>query len=430
MAGFDFTGPASNLIKRIYDSKDTVSQLIDSAPYIKSIKKTPADLGDALYASIQIGRNQSLGIRNSGSNDNQALPRVSNPSFDNPNWNTVRKYARIYVTGKAVNRTSVKQRSFFAGIGKLVADTNKSHWREQEFAAFNGSTASGNKTGCRGVLDDTAYVPGSQTFTLDVATSSTHRRYQRCIGLFPNMTLDVYDKATWVKVATITVSTVNKAANTFVGVLDNGLAGTADKWYLFREGDFNQDVAGLLDIVDDGTLTTALGGLTTAGLWSGNVLDNSGTLRDLTVELLNTCDLISQEQNDENPGDAWMNFQMYQKLLELHQRTIVLNKGVGSGMFKANLGGQIEDFGQAKIRKSSLVPSNTIFVVQTPDIEMIEQEPYSPMVFGQEAGKDVFWRFVPGYDAWEAVFVHEWQQKISRRNLHVQLGDVTQASWS
>ena len=61
MPGFDYT-VANTIVKRIYDDKDTVSQLQDQAPYFKSKKKVSVELGEALYSSIQTGRNQAIAI--------------------------------------------------------------------------------------------------------------------------------------------------------------------------------------------------------------------------------------------------------------------------------------------------------------------------------------------------------------------------------
>lgn len=428
MSGFD-ASVANSITKRIYDSKDTVSQLQDQAPYIKGLKKIPAGLGAGLYGNIQLARNQSIGIRNSGgTTDNEALPSVSQPAFDNPTWDTVRKYVRITMTGKGASRTKDEKRAFASGVAFQIADAQKSYWRDQEFCVFNGQSATSNKSGLRGVLDDTAYAAAaSVTFTLDVtATSPTKRRYAKCKGIPVGARLDVYDGATWTKAATIVVSAVDASANTFTGSLDNSLAGTADKWFLFREGDFNRDVYGLLDLVDDGTLGSSLAGVSTAGLWKGWVLDNAGTLRDLTVDLLDEAVLLSQEENDQDANQMWMNFQMYRKLLTLHQRSIVLNKEMGGSPVKANLGGSVETWDGAAVKKSSLVPANTIFLLQTSDIALLEQVPFQPVNLAEQGQKEAFWQRLPGYDTWEAVYVHEYQQMLRRRNLHVQIGDLNQ----
>ncbi len=427
MAGFDMT-VANNIVKRRFDDKDTISQLQDQAPYFKSRRKTPADLGQDLMGSIQTGRNQSIGIRNSGGVDNEALPDISQPSFQEPIWDTVRIYDRIYVSGKAADRTSAKERSFAAGIAFLVDDMNKAHYRDLEGRAFNGSTASGAKTGCRGTLDNTAYAPGAGlTFTMDIATADTNRRYKRAWRIHEGMTLDVYAKSTWAKAAEIVVTTVNHANSTFVGSLNVALAGTADEWYLFRKGDFNRDVYGLLDIIDDGTLTSSLASLTTTGLWAGHRGGNSGTLRTLTPDILDEALLTSQEENDIDPSEAWMCRQVYKALLLMHQRNIILNKSMGNEPIKANLGGSVEDYDGAAIKRSTLVPAHYMAITQKNDIDILEQVPYGPVNFGQNKTRDAFWRFVPGYDAYEAVFCHEWQQRTRRRNLHYLIADIDEA---
>lgn len=431
MAGFDMT-VANNIVKRRFDDKDTISQLQDQAPYFKSRRKTPADLGQDLMGSIQTGRNQSIGIRNSGGVDNEALPDISQPAFQEPIWDTVRIYDRIYVSGKAADRTSAKERSFAAGIAFLVDDMNKAHYRDLEGRAFNGSTATGNKTGCRGSLNSSAYAGNPagtavQTFTMDITTADQNRRYKRAWRIHEGMTLDVYSKTTWGKVAEIVVSTVDHPNSTFTGNLSAGLAATADEWYLFRKGDFNRDVYGLLDIIDDGTLTSTFASLSTSGLWAGHRAGNSGTLRTLTPDILDEAILTSEEENDIEPSEMWMQRQVYKALLLMHQRNIILNKSMGNEPVKANLGGKIEDYDNCAVKRSTLVPAHYLAVTQKNDIDILEQVPYGPVNFGQNKSRDAFWRFVPGYDAYEAVFCHEWQQRTRRRNLHYLIADIDEA---
>lgn len=427
MAGFDMS-VANSIVKRRFDDKDTVSQLQDAAPYYKSRRKVPADLGELLEASIQTGRNQSIGIRNSGGQDNEQLPDISQPSFLSPEWDTVRIYDRIYLSGKAADRTSSKARSFAAGVAFLVDDMQKAHWRDMEGRCFNGATATGNKTGCRGTLNNGAYTTAAgSTFTLDITTAEQNRRYKRAWRIHEGMKLDVYSKTSWTKVAEITVSTVDHAASTFTGTLTANLAATSDEWYLFRKGDFNRDVYGLLDIIDDGTYTTSLAAVTTSGLWKGSVSANSGTLRLLTPDILDEAILTSQEENEIEPSEAWMCRQVYKALLLMHQRNIILNKGMGNEPVKANLGGKVEQYDGVDIKRSTLALAHRIFITQKNDIDILEQVPYGPVNFGAGRGKDIFWRFVSGMDAYEAVFVQEWQQRTRRRNLHYMIADITEA---
>lgn len=434
MAGFDITA-ANAALKRVFDKKGSVAQMQDEAPYSKSRRKVSQKFGAGLYSSIQTQRNQSIGIRNSGSNDNQDLPSISNPAFDDPNFEAVRTYGRIYASGKAVSRalSGDDLQSFLGNIGMLAMDWTLAYWRDCDFRAFNTSTATGNKKGCRGILNSGAYSASgtAQTFTLDVATGATHRRYRLCQGIQPGMLLDVYSKTTWTKAGQILVSTSSMDTNpTFTGVLDTDLAATSDEWYLFREGDFDQDIAGLGDILDDGTYTTTYAGITTSGRWAGHVLSNSGTLRDFSPTLMNQAKLLARKEAGDKPVEAWMSYGMLDALEAYVQHTISLNKDMGNAPFRANVGGDVEAWGaNTTIKVCAMAPAHSIFLFQPDRIDYLEQESLGPVKLGNEGGKDSFWTRVTGKDNWEAAFVHEFQQRTLRRNVGVKIEDLNQSTF-
>lgn len=430
--GFDITA-ATAALKRVFRTGGPVSQMQDEAPYSKSRRKVSQKFGAGLYGSLQTQRNQSEGIRNSGSNDNQDMPNIGNPAFEAPTWTAVRVYGRLYTSGKAVSYalSGDERQSFLGKIGMLAMDRGLAFWRDADFRYLNTSTATGNKTGCRGILNNSAYVAGAAvSFTLDVATSATHRRYKLLQGLAPGRRLDVYSKTTWTKAASIVVSSVDPTSNAFVGTLDQDLAATADEWYLFREGDFNADVAGLGDIIDDGTYTTSYAGLATSGLWEGHVLANGGTLRDFSPSLMSQAKLLARKENGDRPLEAWMTYGLYDKLTEYIQRVIVLNKDMGTAPFKANVGGDIEAWGpNISIKVCAQAPAHEMFIIQADKVDYLEQEAYGPVTLGESGGKDVLWQRVSGKDNWEALLVHEAQQATQRRNLHVKIADLNQSTF-
>lgn len=439
MSIFDITTANGALatLKRVYQEGEPMSQLPDETYYLKSRKRTRRGFGAGLYDTIQKSRDMSFGVRNTAGTDNEDLPETSAPTFDNPNWNTARAYLRLVMTGKAADRalSGDEKQGFLRNINWRVQDITTSWMKDLEFRCLNSSTASGNKSGCRGVLNDSTYTAGSSvTFTLDVTTNATCRRYKLFQGIEPGVLLDVYENTGWTKVARIAVASTDPVAGTFVGSLDNTLAGTADEYYLFNQGDFNRDINGTGDIVDDGTYTTSLGGVTTDGLWEGYVLGNSGTLRDFTPAMMDEASLISIKRTGGQKTQSWMSFGMKAALMGYVQRIIQVQAPAGNKMpYKVNPAGEIEEWGpNSTIHASAFMAPHEIHIIPNDTqtgIQIEEQVPFGPLVLGKNGNKDVFWQRLPAKDTWEAILVHELQQKVRRRNNLVKMLDLNQSNF-
>ena len=426
---------ANAVLKRVFGSKKAVLQFEAAAPYVKSRKKVAQKFGAGLYDAIQHSDIQSIGIRNSGAGiDNEDMPDPSSPEWDQPNFDAVRRYGRITLSGKAQSRafSGDALQSFQGDVADLTASLSRSFYKDEEFACFNTSTATGAKTGCRGVLDSTAYTTGANTFTLDVATGPTQRRYRALQGIARGMKLDVYQKSNWAKVATIIVTGINETNSTFTGTLSDDLAGTSDSWYLFRAGDFNKEISGLGDIIDDGTYTTTYGGLTTGADWVGIVLANSGNLRDFSAPLMNEAQLRLEKRNEgDEKMEGWMSYGMQQEVLAFYQRTISSQKTMGEGPFKINLGGKAEEWGpNFELKESPRMPSHCIYLVLPSAVDFLEQQPFGPVSLGMgKNGADRFFVRIPGKDNWEALMVHEFQQRTLTRNKMVKIDDMNQGNY-
>lgn len=428
---------ANNVLKRVFGNRKAVVQFEAAAPYFKSRKKVPKGFGAGLWEGIQYSDIQSIGVRNSNGNDNQDMPLATAPAWDQPNWDAVRKYVRIPLSGKAQSRAfdNDNVQSFMGGVADLTASATRAYYKDQEFCVFNTSTPSGNKTGCRGILNNAAYTSGGgntlNTFTLDTSTAQS-RRYRALQGIFQGMYLDVYDKSTWTLAATIQVTLADELAGTFQGYINADLAGTSDNWYLFRNGDFNQDVIGLGDIIDDGTNTTTYGSLTTGGLWKSYVLANGGTLRDFSPTLMNQAQLRLEKRNDGvEKMEAWMSYGMKEQLLAFYQRTIISTKGMGTSPFSVNVGGDVDKWGpNFDIRTSPRFPSHEIHLILPKAIDILEQQPFGPVSIGGGTGTTPqFFMRLPGKDNWEALLRHDYQQRTLERNKFIKIADINQNSY-
>lgn len=437
MPGLDMA-QVSTVLKRVQEGVP-VEQMMSEANYSKSRKRSGKGFGAGLFNTTQTARNQSIGIRNSGAvgstNDNEDMPRISAPSYANPQYDAVRDYLRLYISGKAASRalSNDEKQAYTKDVAGQVYDLQTAYWRDYDFRGLNSSTTNGSKTGCRGILNNATYNASPSTaitFTLDITTNTTGRGLKMCQGLEPNMAIEVYNSTGWTVAALIIVASVDPVNSTFTGTLSDTLAGTSDAWYLFREGDFNRDLSGLGDIIDDGTLTTSYAGLTSSGLWTGHVLGNSGTLRSFAPTFMNQAMLLARKENGDRPVQAWMSYGMYNELLGYVQRVTQLNKEQGNTPFKANIGGDLELWGKnTELQYSSKARAHEILLIQSDKIDYYEQEPLAPISFGKQGGRDVLFQRIPGKDNWEAVYVHEATQRSLRRNLNVKVTDLDQLTF-
>lgn len=433
MPGLDISA-VSNVLKRVQEGVP-VEQMQSEAPYSKSRKYSGKGFGAGLFNATQTARNQSWGIRNSGgTSDNEDMPRIGAPTYANPTYNAVRDYGRMYISGKAASRalTNDQQQTFLKGLASQSYDLVTGYWRDYDFRSLNSSTTNGKKSGCRGILDANAYTAGaSVTFTLDIATNTTGRRLKLCQGLEPGMPIDVYESTGWTVVATIIVISVDPTTSTFVGSLSDNLAAVSDAYYLFREGDFNRDIDGLGDIIDDGTLTTSYAGLTSSGLWTGHVLGNGGTLRDFSPTFMNQATLIARKENGDKPIEAWMSYGLYEQLLGYIQRVQQVIKDQGNAPMKANIGGDIEMWGKnITMKQNAKAGAHEMELIQTEKIDFYEQVPLGPLSFGTDgAGNPELFQRIPGKDNWEAVYCREAMQRSLRRNLNVKITDLNQSAF-
>lgn len=421
---------ALNTMKRVYQAGEPMGQFPEETYYLKEQKKTRKGFGVGLYDEIQTKQNMSFGQRNNGSTDNEDLPNNAQPEFESVNWNTSRGYMKLTVTGKVANRLGTGD-SFLKGISWMRADIENAWKKDLEFRCLNTPSATGNYLGLRGVLDNTGYTAGSTvTFTLDVATNATFRRYKLFQGIQDNMELDVYNGTS--KVATITgVRSIDVAASTFVGDLSVDIPATASTFYLYNQGSFNQDLNGLGGIIDDGTYTTSLGGLTTSPPWESYSLGNSGTLRDFAPAQMDELSLRGIKANGGKAVHSWMSFGMKQQLMAYAQRVVAINTTAGSkSPFKVNPSGDIEQWGpNATMKTSAFMPAHEIFLIQKDGIIIEEQQPLMPVTVGVNGSSENFWQRLPGKDTWEAVLVHDVQQRTRRRNVHFRYVDLNQPSF-
>lgn len=421
-------------LKRTYQEGEPMSQFPEETYYTRAMKPKRRSIGAGLYDDIQTKQNQSYGLRNNGSNDNQDMPESLAAVFQAANWDMARGYLRLVLTGKAANRalSGGEKASFIRNLAFLQSDIENAWAKHLEFSLLNTPSATGSYSGVCGVLNNAGYVAADAvTFTLDITTNATCRRYKLFQGIQDGQKLDVFRVSTGAVVASIIVDTVSLSAGTFTGSLSADIAATSNEFYLVNQGDFNQDVNGLGAILDDGTYTSTLGGVTTGGQWVGTELDGSGTLRDFAPDFMDRASLTAIKANGGKPTQAWMSFGMKQQLMAYIQRVVQINApSGGKSPIKVNPAGDVDSWGpNASIHTSAYMPAHEIFIIQPEGILIEEQEPLHPVMVSGSSERPNFWQKLPGKDTWEATLVHEVQQRTRRRNVHVKISDLNQPTF-
>jgi hypothetical protein len=391
----------NKLTKKIYEN-GAPFQGLEGSPFIEWVKKSTVDLGTDVTRAIQTSYAEGTGIRT----DRQALPDAQAPDFLNPTFDTVDIYQVLEITGKEIERTKNSTAAIANYLDLLLSTSRKNFYRDLEFQAFNDST------GTRGI------TANDESQGTDVVVDLT-ATYTPIRGLRVNQKIEFWNETAPAQLLTTTlVKSVDILNGTITVDLDTDVPGGS---YIYVQGNRNAEINGLGNLVNNSSgPATVLGISSTNPIWQSQVLTNSGTARNLTVELLDKLFFQIKNQNDEEASVVWLDTvtQMV-KWTGMVNRNFQVN-GTGPGV-KIDAHNKVTHFGSAEVRTSSMCPNNKIYMLQGSDFSLETARAYSPIV-EEKAGN--IWQLRDGYNLFQAKFWMATQLTCKSRRIHGYLGDL------
>jgi hypothetical protein len=260
-------------------------------------------VGEKLVFAASEGNTQGVGARG----EDETLPTAGNSSLQNMELAIKHHYAVVKLTAQIMALAGRDEGSFAEAVDLEVKGARDEITHD---LAWNTVYGAGYGELCR--LKSSGGVSGT-TFVAEVPSAVTGAMGTRYIR--KNMLLDAFDALTGGNAhgADMTVSSVTGSSATFV--VDSA-GTTANSDYIFRADTRGKVVMGLGGVVDDGGRVNVFQTLDRddVPLLQANILDNGGTLRAWTPELMDT--LCSEAWNNGN--GTWPTVLM--SPLEIQQR--------------------------------------------------------------------------------------------------------------
>lgn len=274
-------------------------QLNSSTVLLKQLQRRTKDFhGRKAYIPLRKGRNVGVGSSTEGG----ALPASGNQQYDHAEFTVKLNYGTIELTGPAIEAASSNVGAFVRGLQSemegLMRDIkvmmNRQFWHD----------GSSNLTNC-----------GTTTASLTVVVDSTK-------FLQVGMPIDIRNRTTGAAITDGTARSVATIASGTTFTMTGNVVTTSSSHAIFRVGTrdsaawgTHQDCWGLQALVSDldpeafasphdNGLTDDVGTIdrNTDSFWKANLVGNSGTLRALTLDLMQQAYDQSDIEGDTVPG--------------------------------------------------------------------------------------------------------------------------------
>lgn len=261
--------------------------------------------GRHAYVPLHVSRNEGIGARA----ENATLPTAGNEGYDSATYGAKYIYGRIQVSGPAAAVSRSDQGSFVRAMNSEIEGMSKNMKHEVNRMYWNDGS---------GIL---AQCAASTTTTLNLVTSGVNTTNIR--NLRVGMKIDILNMTSGVTADGGGDSNTINAVGTTTITLASAVTTTTTVHAVYREDSRNKEPYGLRGIINNvnpdanwvpsgSNGVTDLGGIDRDAVdawWDATVLDNSGTNRALTLELLQQ--LLDNREVNSNGNDALCIFTTY-----------------------------------------------------------------------------------------------------------------------
>lgn len=258
------------------------------------IKKNREDFEGGLgVIPLRTGRNNGVGARGEG----ETLPTAGNQAYNRATFKPTYQYGRLQVSGPVIKQTKSDEGAFIRAIDSEMKGLSKDFIRDfnrQLFITGRGDLAT--------VTASAGFVGSRKTFTVSTGNGAGGTRW-----IQNGMRLMIHREDTDAAINSgIVVSTTTTSFTT------SGSTGAVGSTAVpVRHNSFAREMFGLFDIVSTANPSIPAAGTMPARanfgnidrsnrFWQANILSNSGTLRNLSLELMDEMrDTVDVEGDGE-----------------------------------------------------------------------------------------------------------------------------------
>lgn len=264
-------------------------QVWSSYVLMKRLEKNEEDVGGTkAIVPLHVGRNSGVGARADGG----TLPTAGNQQYANAEYNCAYNYGRIQFTGPTMAASRKNKYAFVKAADAEIQGMTK------DLKDDLNRQAHGDGSGVLGLVNGD---PGTGT-TLTMDTPGTQYMQK-------GMKIDLVDPSSTTAGdarANCSNLTVSARATSLTCTMSAAFhADAADNDYVVRHGSYALEMMGIYGIVNDANPRAGLyvGGInrSTAGneYWKSYVKGNSGTLRRLTLDMMQECWDMAEDEGGE-----------------------------------------------------------------------------------------------------------------------------------
>lgn len=414
---------ADKVLKDFYEGpvRDQLNSRTILLSRIKKNTKAVDATGRKAIVPVHYGRNVGVGARM----EDHPLPTAGNQEHENATWYLKRQYARIKLSGMVMEATRDSVGSFVRALrnemdGAMTdskVNVNRQLWHDgTAILTVCGTTAASTTV----VVSNTKFLKAGMP--IDVRVMATGAESTGAL----DRTVVSVDSAT-----TFTISGAAITTDATFAVYPADTRGLSSETPAFGAwGDTAEiwGLEGLCDDADPSSLTAGPGGLAKAtySWWRANMLENGGTNRALSLDLMQQAFDLTEIEGDDKPGFIATNHAIKRRYAALLQAD---KRYPAGGEIKLDGGYSALEFNGVPLvadKDASLTRTpgvlNRIYFLCLPTFERYQLVDWEWM---QKDGSILKW--VSGYDQYEAALRCYFNVGCNRPNANSVLGDILES---
>ncbi|MEK6650402.1 MAG: phage major capsid protein [Bacteroidota bacterium] len=285
------------VLKEYYGAEDFTSLMNDKVRLVSKIESMPKKVWEGRRIRFPVQTNRNWG---GGFSSNDVLAQARNVETVESQVTAAFIRGRIQLSGTVMKASRSTLGSFAKVAGVEIEGMNKTLLQIMNRALWGDGT---------GKLAEIS-ASNATTFTCRTTGGSGLNGNAGARHIRRDMLLVLQDGAT-VKADTLRVSAVNYTTGVVtVSAGDPSTAAAGDSVYMLMASGTssrNAEIMGIAGINDDGTYVGTLQNInrTTYPIWKSNLLGNSGTLRNLSLDLIQQGIDLSDLSNGEEIDGYW-----------------------------------------------------------------------------------------------------------------------------